>query len=74
MSTTEPIFKSARSVESVLAADELDKMWADFGRTVHHNLMHEDLVKVLNRACLTFKTHTELVAAVRAFILTGVKP
>lgn len=69
--STEPIFKSAVSADSALAADELDKMWADFGRTVHRNLMHPDLLTALNRACLTCSNHIELAAMVRAFLLTG---
>lgn len=57
-----------------LKADELDKMWADFGRTVHHNMMRPGLILALNRACLTAKSHIELAAIVRIFLLTGVAP
>ena len=68
----EPTFKSARSAESILVDDEGDKMWADYGRIVHHNLMHPGLLIALNRAFITCNNHIEVAAAVRAFILTGV--
>lgn len=57
-----------------LKADELDKMWADYGRIVHHNMMHPYLLTTLNRACLTCSNHIELAAVIRAFLLTGVVP
>lgn len=71
---TDMIWQAAADRHPELVADELDKMWADFGRNVHHNMMRPALIMVLNRACLTAKSHIELAAMVRTYLLTGVVP
>jgi len=68
------IWEAASMPDPALKADELDKMWADLGRAVHHNMMRPGLIAVLNKACLTAKSHIELAAMVRTYLLTGVVP
>lgn len=65
------IWEAASMPDPALRDDEMDKMWADFGRTVHRNLMSPDLLSMLNRACLTCSNHIELATMVRTFLLTG---
>jgi len=57
-----------------MRAEEIDAMWADFGKMVSKNIHHPDFVEVLTRAGLKSKTTIEMVGYIRAFILTGSKP
>jgi hypothetical protein len=65
---------SGHSHDPVLKREVEDAMWADFGRRVHQNVINENLVKAVNRAGMGSKPVLEMVAKLRAYILTGTLP
>lgn len=69
------LLHAAAQPDAKLKAEEIQAGWADFGRMVADNLLHPDLIEVLNRASLKSKGSTRTMAGyIRAFILTGAKP
>lgn len=58
----------------LLKQEEADAAWADFGRMVSKNIHNPDFLDVLTRAGLKSKSTPEMLAYIRAFILTGAKP
>ena len=57
-----------------LLRQEQDAAYADFGRMVAKNLFDPAMVSAVCLAGLKAKSTIELVAMIRAFILTGAKP
>ena len=58
-----------------LRAEVNDAQWADFGRMVARNLYDPDaLAYAITHASLKSKTTVELMAHLRTYLLTGVKP
>lgn len=65
---------AALQPDAALKAEETEAAWADFGRMVSNNIFNPDFVEVLTRSGLKSKSTREMLAHIRTFILTGVKP
>lgn len=68
------ILSESLQPNAFLKAEEKEAAWADFGRMVSKNIHNPDFLEVLTHAGLKSKSTREMLAYIRAFILTGVKP
>lgn len=60
--------------DSSLTAELHEAQWAHFGRRVHENMTHDNMVVAINRAGLKSKNISDLAAMLRAYLLTGALP
>jgi hypothetical protein len=68
MMTANPIEAGAMRQEFIDAA------WADFGRTVHTNMIDSNFVEALTRAGLKCTSTRQMANMLRAYLQTGTLP